>query len=271
MQMLETIHCESDSLKNSNEFFAHVFYLDFVSLSDPSLGDTESQIKKIEILFNMITKSKFFKNVDKPPIVSHTGDGAAICYLKNPRLPLELAIDLHKKIKSHNNKTKKKQHLQVRIGINSGLIFTTEGIGQKPNYWGRGINNAQRIMSFGTSNHILLDVTTATELISLSEKYRKYIHYLGIVKIKHGEKIPIYSAYDRDFGNKDKPESLKSQISSDSENTGSLILEGFRLSDMTKGQLVKILEQKSTRLKLSRTWAKKSQTRKTKKRRGQLR
>ncbi len=258
-------------MKSSNELFAHVFYLDFVSLSDPNLGDTESQIKKIEILFNIITKSKFFKNADKPPIVSHTGDGAAICYLKNPRLPLELAIDLHKKIKIYNNTKQKKQHLQIRIGINSGLIFTTKGIKQKPNYWGRGINNAQRIMSFGTSNHILLDMTTATELISLSEKYRKCIHYLGNVRIKHGEKIPIYSAYDHDFGNKDKPKSLKSQINPDLENRGSLILEAIRLSDMTTDQFKKILEKKSIDRDLLKTVIESFPKRKKKKMGGRLR
>ncbi len=259
-------------MKSSNEFFAHVFYFDFVSLSDPKLGDTKSQIKKLEILFNMITKSKFYKNSKRITIVSHTGDGAAICYLKNPHLLLELAIDLHKKIRIYNKTKKKKQQLQVRIGINSGLIFPNKGIGQKPNYWGRGINNAQRIMSFGTSNHILLDTTTATELISLSEKYGNCIHYLGIVQIKHGEKIPIYSAYDNAFGNKSKPESLKSQISPDLiEKTGRLILEEVSKLEMKPEKFLKMLEQKEkSKLKLSITPIKKLQIKKVKKRRGGL-
>ncbi len=78
----------------AKEFLAYVFFTDIVSLSNRNLGSAETQIKKIEFLFDFIRKSNFFKESGKNPIVSQTGDGAAICYRTNIRLPIELAFGI---------------------------------------------------------------------------------------------------------------------------------------------------------------------------------
>jgi hypothetical protein len=260
-------------LKNSKEFFAHVLYYDFVSLSDTKLGDTSTQIKKLNNLNQIIRRNKFYKNSKKLLIVLSTGDGGVIISRTDPYLILELVIELHKKLRKYNKTKNKKERLLIRIGINSGTVFPNKGLKQKRDYWGPGIIYAQRVMNFGTSNHILLDASIATELIRFSEKYRRCIHYLGIVEIKHGEKIPIYSTYDHDFGNRTKPKVLKTQISPDLiEKTGSLILEEVSKQEMEPKEFVKMLEQKEkSKLKLSIVPIKKLQTRKVKKRRGRLR
>jgi len=188
--------------KQTKEFNAYVFFTDIVSASDRKYGSSEDQIKKIELLFNFIKKSSYFKESGKNPIISQTGDGAALCYRYNIRLPIELAIDLHKKINIHNKKKPFKQQLKIRIGISSGLIGPTKGI-KKGNYWGLGLISAQRIMSLGKSNHILMNAYTATELSFLSDRYKNIIHYVGESMIKNNEDvIPIYSVYGDGFGNK---------------------------------------------------------------------
>lgn len=239
--------------RQSNEFFSYVFYLDFVSLSNRKLGSTEEQVKKVELLFNMITKSKFFKKSGDKPILSHTGDGVAICFRKNIRLPLELAIDIHKKINQYNKTKTRNEKIKVRIGINSGLIFKAKGVDNRSNYWGPGIINAQRIMSFGDSNHILLDSTTAYQLTTVSNRFQKAIKDLGIIKIKHGEKIHFYSAYDQNFGNKNKPKALVGEPSPELiEKTGKLILEELKKHELNPKNLIKLLRQKQiSQLKIS--------------------
>ena len=247
-----------------------MFY-DFVSLSDPKQGDVSSQRKKNGKVMEMIAKSKLFKNFGRPPIVLPSGDGAAICYKDSYNLPLDLSIELHKKIRRYNQNKNKKDQLQIRIGKNSGTIFIDKGI-RTPNYWGIGIIHAKRIMDFGTTNHILLDYTTATELMNLSENYRKCIHHLGEIEIKHGDKIPIYSAYDSNFGNKTNPESIKHQIKPELvEKMGLWILEAINKKDMKPEKFIKILEQKEkSKLEPSLIIRRKAQTKKVK-RKGELR
>lgn len=127
-------------------------------------------------------------------------------------------------------------------------------------------------MSFGSSDHILLDVSTSNELMEISERYRKWIHYLDVVEIKHGEKIPIYSAYDNDFGNKTKPKVFTGKTRPEIiEKTGRLILEQLSRQEMEPKKFLKMLEQKEkSKLKLSLVPIKKPQTKQGKKRGGRL-
>ena len=64
-------------------------------------------------------------------------------------------------------------------------------------------------MDFGDKNHILLGITPAKELIEISDKYKKIIQYVDETSIKHGEKISIWLAYGKGFGNKTRPSKLK--------------------------------------------------------------
>lgn len=232
-------------MKQKGEIFVHVFFVDVVSLSNRDFGSTETQNNKLQVLFKLITNNKNLKNQMDSVIMNHFGDGVAICFRDSPRSPFELSIDLNKKLKSHNKNKKTKEKIHVRIGISSGLISEMNGVGNRGNYWGRGLIQAQRIMNAGDANHILIGAATAKELIEVSEKYGRQIHYVGDVKIKHGEIIPIYSAYDNGFGNKEKPNSIKQQTIQDTEKSGRLILEGLKRSEMTSKTLWDSFKQKN--------------------------
>jgi len=230
------------------ELFVHVFFVDMVSLSDRNLGSTETQNKKLETMFRYITNSKILKNSQDSTITSHTGDGVAICFTKNPRLPLELAIDLHKKLNRFNKNKSKKEKILVRIGINSGLISKTRGVKGQGNYWGRGLIHAQRIMSAGDASHILLSANTAQELIEISDEYKQNIHYIGNIEIKHEEVIPVYSAYGECFGNKNNLKFTQQPIQ---EESGRVIFEGLKKNEINPKKLLELLKQnKQTKLSL---------------------
>jgi hypothetical protein len=60
-------------------------------------------------------------------------------------------------------------------------------------------------MDFGNDGHILLRPRVAEDLRELSDEYKKIIKPLHDYTIKHGQRILIYSAYGKDFGNPNVP------------------------------------------------------------------
>jgi len=198
---------------NENEIFVHVFFVDIVKLSDPKLGTTEEQTKKIEVLTKFIEQTKAYRNAKDDILINNTGDGAAICFKKNIRAPLELAIELHQKLRRYNLNKKSRDKIHIKIGINSGTVLIHKGIGNPQAFWGRGAINARRIMDIANSDNILLDSGIAKELKNLSNKYNKITHYVGNVTIKHeAEELQIYSAYSKNFGNKKHPNLVTDKI-----------------------------------------------------------
>lgn len=66
----------------------------------------------------------------------------------------------------------------------------------------------RRVMVVGDGSHILLEGGLAESLISLEDKYKIIIKFLGNCQIKHGQVIKMYSAYSDDFGNSKRPAKL---------------------------------------------------------------
>ena len=179
------------------------FFIDIVGLSDPSLS-VRRQIEKIEVLNNLISScNSFKKTVDKK--ILPTGDGMAIGFMENPELPLELSIEIHKKIREYNQGTYSTQDhnsdLGVRIGLASGSVFIVNDVNNNQNIWGPGIILARRVMDVGDNKHILIERGLAESLMALEDRYREIIKPLGNYPIKHGQIIKMYSAYSEDFGN----------------------------------------------------------------------
>ena len=187
---------------------ANFFFIDIVGLSSPSLS-VRKQIEKIEFLNNFIISSEIFrKNNDKK--ILPTGDGMAIGFTSNPEAPLHLSMQLHAKLKKHNISQDDESSLYVRIGIASGPVFIVNDANNNQNIWGPGIIFARRVMDIGDNNHILIDGGLAQTLITLDDKYKEIIHYVGDYQIKHGQIIKLYSAYQGNyFGNKDIPAKMK--------------------------------------------------------------
>jgi archaellum biogenesis ATPase FlaH len=187
---------------------ANFFFIDIVGLSSPILS-VKRQIEKIEFLNSFITSSEIFrKNTNKK--ILPTGDGMAIGFISHPEAPLNLSVDLHAKLKKHNIGKDNESSLAVRIGIASGTVFIVSDANNNQNIWGPGIIFARRVMDIGDNNHILLDGGLAESLITLDDKYKEIIHYIGDYQIKHGQIIKLYSAYkENKFGNIEMPVKMK--------------------------------------------------------------
>jgi KaiC/GvpD/RAD55 family RecA-like ATPase/class 3 adenylate cyclase len=181
------------------------FFIDIVGLSDPSLS-VKKQMQKIEVLNRLIASCDAFKAPKEKKIILPTGDGMAIGFLLNQELPLELSIQLHRKLHMYNRAKPAEDAIGVRIGLASGPVFIVSDINNNQNVWGPGIVLARRVMDAGDSGHILLSSRVAEELTALKDEYRSIIKPISdVYEIKHGQKIGLYSAYSHDFGNPEMP------------------------------------------------------------------
>ena len=189
---------------------ANFFFIDIVGLSNPLLS-VEKQIKKIGDLNSLILSCDAFAKVPRDrKIVLPTGDGMAIGFLLNPELPLQLSIQLHRKLRDFNVGKNPDDRLGVRIGLSTGPVFVVPDVNTNQNVWGPGIILARRVMDLGNDGHILLAGNIAETLIELKDEYRKVITLVkDDLKLKHGLSVKLYSAYSEQFGNPVVPSRLE--------------------------------------------------------------
>jgi hypothetical protein len=190
---------------NLSLIHANFFFVDIVGLSDPTMS-TKTQIKKIETLNKSIANCEVFKSTPQELLlVLPTGDGMALGFLQGPELPLQLAIQLQKKITEYNRAKIPSEIVQVRIGLHSGNVFVVKDIQGNKNIWGPGLIITRRVMDFGDENHILLSNTLAESLHELSDEYQQIIKPVHDFTLKHGRTMLVYSAYGKNFGNSKHP------------------------------------------------------------------
>jgi class 3 adenylate cyclase len=196
----------SDTGLPSEAFDASFFFIDMVGLSDPSLS-VKNQVRKIEILNELIRSCDAFRKVSAgKKVILSSGDGMAIGFLSKLEIPLELSIQLHGKLREYNEEKSAAEELGVRIGLASGPVFTVADLNNVQNIWGPGIILARRVMDAGDKGHILISENLAEILLSLKDEYRQVIRLVSNrFKIKHGQKIKLYTAYSDNFGNPEIP------------------------------------------------------------------
>jgi len=201
-----------------NLIHAHFFFVDIVGLSDPSVS-TRIQIKKIQTLNSIVMNSTSFRFTPKDTmLVLPTGDGMAIGFLQGPELPLNLAIEIHKMLSKYNKARIPAEIIRVRIGIHSGAAFVVDDVLNNKNIWGPGIILARRIMDIGDDGHILLSSRISEDLREISDYYKQILRPVQKYKIKHGQTISLYSAYDKGFGNP-RPPATELLVKKNSQNT----------------------------------------------------
>src|SRR5574339_212054 len=115
-------------IDHTSLIYANFFFTDIVGLSDLRMS-TKTQIRKIEVLNKLIKECTAFKTTSKDSfIVLPTGDGMAIGFFQSPELPLNLAIELHRKVGIYNRAKIPTEALRLRIGIHSGPIFVVKDV-----------------------------------------------------------------------------------------------------------------------------------------------
>ena len=167
---------------------------------------TKTQIKKIETLNRSVMECSAFRDTPKEMVlVLPAGDGMAIGFLQGPELPLNLAIELHKKLEQYNRDKIPSETVRIRVGIHAGNVFVVNDVLGNKNVWGPGIIIARRVMDLGDDGHILVSTRMAEDLRELSDDYKRIIKPVHDYSIKHGQELLLYSVYGKGFGNPRPP------------------------------------------------------------------
>ncbi len=195
----------------------HWFFTDIVGSSDPAIS-TKEQAHKILMLTDLIRKSETFRQSNpSSAVVLTTGDGMVIGFSDSPEKPLRLAMEIQKAISRYNQLRTTKEKLFIRVGIDTGPVYTIDDLNGNKTFWGPGIIAARRVMDLGGPMQIFASSKIADDIRRLSSEYRAITHPVGDYTVKHGEQLLIYNIYGDGFGNKTAPKKWKVQKSKAAE------------------------------------------------------
>ena len=90
----------------------------------------------------------------------------------------------------------------------AGQSAAVTDLNDSTNVAGIGINVAQRVMDCGDAGHILLSKRVAEDLEQYGH-WRRQLHDLGEVEVKHGVRVHVFNLYNKELGNPEVPEKLR--------------------------------------------------------------
>lgn len=172
----------------ARSMIATVLFFDVVGYTKQSVS------KQIELKkqFNQLV-SEFIRDIDESQrIILDTGDGAAIGFLQHPEDAIEVALKFRHAVTANNHRDY--PDLKVRTGIHLGPVNIVKDMNGQSNMVGDGINDAQRIMSFASTDHIYISRSYYDVVSRLSAEYAKLFQYRGVKNDKHGRQHQVYEA-----------------------------------------------------------------------------
>jgi len=189
---------------------AKYVFLDVVDYADNTI---ENQFAIIEKLQSIVKEAVRHVAILSSICYLPTGDGMCIV-LENESQDdkhLLLAIKILELLSLYNKSNEVK--FEVRIGINENKDIIYSDINDRKNYAGRGINYAQRVMSFADGVQIMAGSAVYEKLADTNAYHNKF---KGLsVEIKSDKTIQIYQYVDttKQFVNSRRPSiSLQSNL-----------------------------------------------------------
>jgi TolB-like protein/Flp pilus assembly protein TadD len=175
----------------------HVLFIDIVGYSKLLITEQSEQMQKLR---EIVRGTEQFRTAEAEGKLLRlpTGDGGALVFRTTPEAPLLCALEISKGLKNH-------PEIKVRMGIHSGPLNAITDLNEQANIAGAGINIAQRVMDCGDAGHILLSRHVAEDLEHYP-RWRAYLHPLGEVEIKHGDRISVVNFYQDELGNPAVPQ-----------------------------------------------------------------
>jgi TolB-like protein/Tfp pilus assembly protein PilF len=174
----------------------HVLFMDIVGYSKLVI---DKQTELTNRLNEIVRNSQQFRLAESENALVRlpTGDGMALVFRNSPEVPAQCATEIAAALPEH-------PEIKLRMGIHSGPVHQTVDVNNRTNIAGAGINIAQRIMDCGDAGHILLSKRVADDLESYA-RWRRNLHDLGEVEVKHGVKIHVVNFEGDGFGNPAPP------------------------------------------------------------------
>ncbi|HEY4758054.1 MAG TPA: adenylate/guanylate cyclase domain-containing protein, partial [Chthoniobacterales bacterium] len=176
---------------------AYVLFIDLVGYSKLLI---DQQRRLLELLNRVVCGTDQFRKAEANHrlISIPTGDGMALVFYNSPEAPVECALEISRAAKEH-------PELNLRMGVHSGPVSGVVDVSGRANIAGAGINIAQRVMDCGDAEHILLSRHVAEDLEQLGH-WKKHLHNLGEVEVKHGSRVAVVNLYTEELGNPEVPQ-----------------------------------------------------------------
>jgi TolB-like protein/class 3 adenylate cyclase len=179
---------------------AYVLFIDIVGYSKLV---TSEQRRLLELLNRIVHDSEHFRKAEANSrlVTVPTGDGMALVFYNTPEAPVECALEISSVAKEH-------PELKLRMGLHSGPVSGVVDVSGGANIAGAGINIAQRVMDCGDAAHILVSKHMAEDLEQYGH-WKRHLHELGEIEVKHGARVAVVNLYTEDLGNPEVPQKFR--------------------------------------------------------------
>ncbi|MBS4029262.1 MAG: adenylate/guanylate cyclase domain-containing protein [Ignavibacteriales bacterium] len=182
---------------------AYVAMLDIVGFSKLT---NELQVKKVYTLENIIRLTPTFQSTNPEELcIKTTGDGAILCFFKDMEAPLRISMEIQEALRRSHVGERDENKILVRMGINIGQVSVRTDLAGRVDIIGNAVNKAERLMSFGTTNHILASREFHDLVAVLNERFASMFHFVGELPDKHNISHVIYNVYGDGVGNPATP------------------------------------------------------------------
>jgi TolB-like protein/class 3 adenylate cyclase/Tfp pilus assembly protein PilF len=179
---------------------AYVLFIDIVGYSKLV---TSEQRRLLEMLNRIVRDSEHFRKAEANSrlVTVPTGDGMALVFYNTPEAPVECALEI-------STAAKEDPELSLRMGMHSGPVSGVVDVSGRANIAGAGINIAQRVMDCGDMGHILVSKHMAEDLEQYGH-WKRYLHELGEIEVKHGARLSVVNLYTEELGNPEMPAAFR--------------------------------------------------------------
>ena len=187
----------ADAEKEIELEIAYVLFIDVVGYSKLV---THEQRRLLELLNQIVRESEHFRAAEAKHrlITVPTGDGMALVFYNTPEAPVQCGLEISSAAAEH-------VELKLRMGIHSGPVSGVVDVSGRANIAGAGINLAQRVMDCGDTGHILLSKHIAEDLEQYGQ-WKRHLHDLGDMEVKHGVRVSVVNLYTEELGNPEVPQ-----------------------------------------------------------------
>jgi class 3 adenylate cyclase len=179
---------------------AYVLFIDIVGYSKLV---TAEQRRLLELLNRIVRDSQHFRKAETNHrlVTVPTGDGMALVFYNTPEAPVECALEISSAAKEH-------PELNLRMGMHSGPVSGVVDVSGRANIAGAGINISQRVMDCGDAGHILVSKHMAEDLEQYGQ-WKRHLHDLGEIEVKHGARVSVVNLYTEELGNPEVPQKFR--------------------------------------------------------------
>src|SRR5947208_1927429 len=186
--------------EGNRELQLEIAYVLFIDIVRYSKLVTAEQHRLVQLLNQIVRGSEHFRKAEANHrvVTVPSGDGMALVFYNTPEAPVECALEISGAAKEHPK-------LSLRMGIHSGPVSGVVDVSGRANIAGAGINIAQRVMDCGDAGHVLVSRHMAEDLEQYGQ-WKRHLHDLGEIEVKHGVRVSVVNLYTEELGNPEVPQ-----------------------------------------------------------------